>query len=242
MISRLLAGVRLTAIGLALLVCVPSHYLARWSRGRSRWPQRLLVLATRASGVKLIVSGTAPPGGGLIVANHRSWLDILLVGAAGGCAFVSKAEIGRWPLVGWLAGMNDTILIERTRRSDVRDQADLLRRALARPKPVALFPEGKTNELPGILPFRASLFAAVDPPPPGIEVWPALVDYGRHEAFVTWPDEEGALANMVRLLGRRGTMSVAVRFLPPIDPAAVPGRKAVALAAQRAVEAAAGLR
>ncbi|MBE7204389.1 MAG: 1-acyl-sn-glycerol-3-phosphate acyltransferase [Parafilimonas terrae] len=176
------------------------------------------------------------------MANHRSWLDIVVIAAASGCAFVSKAEVGRWPLVGWMAEMNDTILIERTRRSDVRGQADALRRGLERPKPVALFPEGGTNDRPGILPFRASLFAAVDPPPPGVAVWPALIDYGPLEGFVTWPDEEGAIANMMRLLGRAGSMPVRVGFLPAIDPAALTGRKAVAQAAQRALEAAAGLR
>lgn len=233
------AWARLAAIGTLLILYLPCHHVERRLTGRSRWPRRFLGATARIAGVRLAIVGTPARGPSLIVGNHRSWLDIPVMAAASGCAFVSKAEVRGWPLVGRLAALNDTIFIERGRRSGARDQADTLRAALRRGKPVALFPEGTTHAGPGLLPFRASLFAAVDPPDAGVVVQPALIDYGAARPFVAWPDEERAFANLLRILGRRGTMPVTVRFLDPIDSATRPGRKAIAAAAQAALEAAA---
>lgn len=228
-------------IGLALAACLPGHYLASALTGRSRWPRRFLRLAARASGVRLDVSGTPLDVRALIVANHRTWLDILILAGASGCTFVSKAEVRRWAIVGWLASLNDTLFIERTRRGAVVDQAIALRGALEAGKAVALFPEGTTNEGEGILPFRASLFSSVTPPPPGVRVQPVLIDYGPVAAELIWPDEEGPYDNAVRILGRPGTIRARLVFLDPIDPADHGDRKTLAAAAQAALEREAGI-
>jgi len=227
---------RLALIGLALMACLPGHYLSRLTTGRSRWPRRFLFLAARASGVRLTVTGAPVDAPALIVANHRSWLDILTLAGASGCCFVSKAEVRRWAIVGWLASLNDTLFVERTRRGAVRDQAEALRGALEAGQVVALFPEGTTNEEGGILPFRASLFASVLPPPPAVRVQPVLIDYGPAAADLIWPDEESPLDNALRILGRRGVIPARLEFLDPIDPASFECRKALAATAQAALE------
>ncbi|MBU3079150.1 lysophospholipid acyltransferase family protein [Sphingomonas quercus] len=234
--AKVRAAARIALIGLALAACLPAHYLARAATGRSRWPRRFLGLAARASGVRLTVSGTPLDGPILLVANHRSWLDILTLAGASGCIFVSKAEVRRWAVVGWLAGLNDTLFVERTRRGAVRGQADALRGALEAGRTVALFPEGTTNEADGLLPFRASLFASVLPPPPQVRVQPVRIDYGGAAADLVWPDEEDMLGNALRILGRRGTIAARLSFLDPIDPAAFDDRKALAATAQAALE------
>lgn len=176
----------------------------------------------------------------LFASNHKSWLDILLLGGSAGAAFVSKEEVGRWPVVGWMARLNGTIFVARAERSNVQCQADALRSALATGRPVALFPEGTVSETGELLPFRPSLFAALYPPLPAVQAQPVAIDYGQAASDVAWREGETIVANALRILGRRGAMPVILRFLAPLDPDGAGGRKALAAAAEARVAAALG--
>ena len=63
--------------------------------GRSRWPPWFLATAGRIAGLRVTVTGEPVKPHTLVIANHTSWLDILVLGGATNCAFVSKAELGR---------------------------------------------------------------------------------------------------------------------------------------------------
>lgn len=99
-------------------------------------------------------------GPALLVANHISWLDILVIHAARHCRFVSKSDVRDWPLVGMLATGAGTLYIERTSRKDalrmVKDMADAMRNGDV----VAIFPEGTTSDGHELLPFHANLIQA----------------------------------------------------------------------------------
>jgi 1-acyl-sn-glycerol-3-phosphate acyltransferase len=215
----------------ALLVCLPLHYLWRLSGRRSPWPRRFLGWVARAAGMRVKVIGTPLETDVLFLANHLSWLDILVVAGASGTAFVAKAEVADTPVVGWLAGLNNTVFVARSERAGVRGQADALRSALAGGQPVALFPEGTTDGGPEILPFRASLLAALFPPLPGVRVQPVALDYGAAAHDLAWVGDESGLANVRKVLTRPGTVPVTLYFLAPVDPAAG-DRKALARAAR----------
>jgi 1-acyl-sn-glycerol-3-phosphate acyltransferase len=115
----------------------------------------------RALGIVLRVEGD-PVGSGpaLLVSNHISWLDILVLHAARFCRFVSKADVHHWPVVGRLATGAGTLYIERTSRRDamrvVHHMADSLRAGDV----LAVFPEGTTGDGRGLLPFHANLLQA----------------------------------------------------------------------------------
>jgi 1-acyl-sn-glycerol-3-phosphate acyltransferase len=225
---------RTLLIILGLLVCVPLHY-ASLLLGGSRWPRRFLGWTAFAAGMRVRVEGEPLSRDVLFVANHLSWLDILVLAGASGTAFVAKDDVARWPVVGWLAGLNNTVFIARTARSAVKDQADALRTALASGLPVALFPEGTTDGGMEILPFRASLLASLIPPLPGVKVQPVALDYGPAGHDLAWIGEETAPANARRVLSRKGTVPVVARFLAPVDPAEVGDRKVLAQQAQREI-------
>ncbi len=148
------------------------------------------------------------------------------------------AEVARWPLIGWLAGLNRTIFVARAERGAVKGQADALRDALAGGRAVALFPEGTTEGGRGVLPFRPSLLASLYPPLPGVRVQPVAIDYHLHEDEIAWVGDEPAAANARRMLSRRDPIPVTLRFLDPIDPAGAGDRKALAAQAHAAVVAA----
>jgi 1-acyl-sn-glycerol-3-phosphate acyltransferase len=232
------AAARVLAIVAAMIAGLVLHHLWLLFHRHSPCPRRFLAFVGRAAGMRPRVVGTPLPDHVLFVANHLSWLDIMLIAGATGSAFVSKDDVARWPLIGWLARLNDTVFVARTDRREVHRQAEALRDALASGRPVALFPEGTTEGGREVLHFRASLLAAVVPPPPGVRVQPVAIDYGAAAHDIAWIGGEGAAANAMRILSWPGTTPVTLHFLSPIDPATLPSRKALAEAARDEIIAA----
>ncbi|HUR88142.1 MAG TPA: lysophospholipid acyltransferase family protein [Ramlibacter sp.] len=121
-----------------------------WSRGM------LQVL-----GIGLQLRGTPPERGPmLLVANHISWLDILVMHAARHCRFVSKAQVRHWPLIGTLATGGGTLYIERESRRDAMRVVHRMADALRDGDILAVFPEGTTTDGLTLLPFHANLVQA----------------------------------------------------------------------------------
>lgn len=231
---------RAAAMAAGLIVCVPLHYLWKLFGARSIWPQVYLAYAARCAGLRVRVEGRPLRRQVLFASNHVTWLDILALGGATGAVFVSRDDVEGWPLVGWIAGLNDTIYVARQARREVHGQADRLRRALAEGWSVALFPEGTTEGGHIVLPFRPSLFASLFPPLEGVKVQPVCIDYASAAEEIAWVGAEPAGANAKRVLSRRGTTPVVLRFLEPIDPGQAGDRKVLAAQAQAEVEEALG--
>lgn len=121
------------------------------------WSAKMLRLA----GIRLEVVGRPRPGAVLLVANHVSWLDIAVIHAACPHArFVSKADVQRWPLLGWLIREVGTLFIERERKRDALRVVHEVAAALYRGETVAVFPEGTTGSGDTVLPFHANLLQA----------------------------------------------------------------------------------
>lgn len=229
---------RLARVGFALVIRLPAHAVARLRGRPSRQIGPFLAAVTRVFGVRVRVEGAPLRRDVLYLANHVSWLDIVTLGGVTGAAFVSKDDVARWPVVGWLARQAGTVFIHRQSRVEVQGQADALAAALAGGRPVALFPEGTTSDGRTLLPFRTSLLAALDVARPGIRVQPVAIDYGAAAARIAWTGGEGTGGNVKRVGGSAAPLPVTLYFLPPIDPAETTGRKAIAAAARTAIEAA----
>jgi 1-acyl-sn-glycerol-3-phosphate acyltransferase len=121
------------------------------------WAAKLLALL----GIELEVHGRPCDSGPmLLVANHISWLDIVVMHAACYCRFVSKADVMRWPLIGMLATGGGTIYIERASRRDALRVVHHVAESLQRGEVVAVFPEGTTSDGADLLPFHGNLIQA----------------------------------------------------------------------------------
>jgi lyso-ornithine lipid O-acyltransferase len=234
------AWVRVALIVGLLLIHLLLHGLWRLFRAPSPWPRLFLRRAAWAAGVDIAVAGRPLDRDVLYVVNHLSWLDILIVAGATGARFVAKAEVRGWPVIGWLAGLHGTIYVARAERGKVHEQAGTMRAALAEGKPVTLFPEGGTGPGDYVGPFRASLLAALLPPLPGVKLQPLALDYGAEARTIAWPDAHDVGTEAMRVLAMPGRRKVVLRCLAPIDPAAMPDRKALATAARAEICAALG--
>ena len=198
-----------------LLICRPLHLLHKLTPEPSPWPRRFLKGAARALGLDVRVEGDQAGRHTLLLPNHVSWLDIIVLGSATGCRFVSKDDLGSG-LVHWLADQNATVYVKRTDRRAAKDQAIALAKALESDRPVAVFPEGTVGPGTHLLPFRSTLLEAVNFAAGDVVVRPVVIDYGEAAAEIAWY-QEPALRNARRVLGRKGKLVVNVRLQPPLD-------------------------
>ena len=124
------------------------------------WSAHMLHIAR----IELVVMGQPPQSGPLLlVANHISWLDILVLHAAKHCRFISKSDIQSWPVIGTLANGGGTLYVERTSRRDAHRMVGTMADRLRAGDILAVFPEGTTSDGRGLKPFHANLIqAAID--------------------------------------------------------------------------------
>jgi len=232
----------LITLPLALLVINPvgarlrigGERLDQWM---TRWWSSWLV---RCFGFRIRRFGEPLPGGVLFVANHVSWLDIELMHSQAFMCFVAKAEIERWPLVGWLAGHAGTIY---HRRGSTHSLGAVMERVVERLKdgvPVGVFPEGGTGDGSHVRTFHARIFqVATDA---NVPIQPVALRYGndnRQDPAVPFANGESFFGNFVRLLGNP-SVRAEVHFCPPVPPSD-DGRRRTAEAARAAIVNALGL-
>ena len=213
--ARIRIGARLFALVLLFLLCAPVHLATKAVTGCSTWPRRFLSAAAWIIGARIRTVGEPAGPHSLLVCNHTSWLDILVLGGSTGCAFVSKDTLGHG-FIHWLADQNATVYVRRSHVKGAKDQAVAIAKALEEDKPVALFPEGTTGPGTHLLPFRSTLLEAANYAARDVAVRPVAIDFGPAAAEVGWYHEPGK-RNVLRILGRRGTLPIAVRLLAPLD-------------------------
>lgn len=121
------------------------------------WSRQML----RIIGIELVVVGLPPVAGPvLLVANHISWLDILVMHAARHCRFVAKSDVKAWPLVGILADGGGTMYVQRESRRDAHRVVSQMADRLTAGDILAVFPEGTTGDGITLLHFHANLIQA----------------------------------------------------------------------------------
>jgi 1-acyl-sn-glycerol-3-phosphate acyltransferase len=144
----------------ARLTCLPLAPVAPRAFGRAHlalmrtWARTTLSIM----GVRLAVTGRPPAPPFLLVANHLSYVDILVLLATVRGTLLSKAEIAHWPVLGFLARTTGTLFVDRTKKRDLPRVIAEIERCSARGVGVAMFPEGTSSDGSGVLPFKPSLF------------------------------------------------------------------------------------
>ena len=239
--AQLRAWARIAAIVAALAIFILPHLVWRVFDRKSPVAGLFLKITAKIAGADVRVSGAPVKSNVLYISNHVSWLDILALAGATRCAFVAKADMKPWPLIGWLSTSNNTVYVERDNRHTAHHQATALQSALLTGQPVTLFPEGTTNDGQQLFAFRTSLIAAVTPAPEQISIQPVAIDYDTHAAELAWVGDEPFGSNALRILGRRGRFPVTLHFLEPLSHADFADRKAIAAHSRAEIAAALGV-
>lgn len=199
----LLAAHVLIGIPLTLISFLP--FVRNLPIGDQRLHQRTHVLWSRLMlrifGIRLDIRGQLPRGPCLIVANHISWMDIVLLHSLWPMWLVAKAEIRAWPLVGALAALAGTLFIQRGSEESRRRINRRMTALLKRGERVGIFPEAGISGQAGVGRFHARLFAAAIRAE--VPVVPVAIRYHRdgdlHDVMV-FASGENFFANLFRLL------------------------------------------
>ncbi|MFF7215813.1 lysophospholipid acyltransferase family protein [Streptomyces sp. NPDC008238] len=235
---RYLAAVTVLLVGVVLSVplgalCGPA--------GRERLIRRWTRAAVAAFGIRVRLPDAAPrePGTGLlVVSNHVSWLDIVLIAAVFPGRNVAKREIRDWPVIGRLCVRGRTIFIDRERIRTLPDTVAEVAQALRSGATVVAFPEGSTWCGGEEGHYRRALFqAALDA---GADVQPLLVRYryadGRSSTAAAFLGEDTLMDSVRRVVAARG-LTAEVTAFPRITADSLPDRRALAAAARHSAVA-----
>ena len=218
-----LAFRRAVALGFALALCIVRFWILRL-RGpltlekRALWVQQTCLGILKGVGIHYRVEGT-PPAHGLVVANHLSYLDILIISAVMPCFFVAKVEIGGWPFFGKAARLGGTIFLDRSSLDSANSVARQMTERLQEPIPLLLFPEGTSTD-GNMLRFHSRL---IDPATSaGVPITAAAVRYviegGVKERELCWYDDTLFLTHLLKTLRTPGFSGEVIFGEPKVYP------------------------
>jgi 1-acyl-sn-glycerol-3-phosphate acyltransferase len=137
-------------------ITIPFFSRARRLHARAVWLHRWSRFACRVLGIRVTTRGPMPPSG-LLVSNHLSYLDVVVLSSIRPCVFVAKRDVATWPLFGWLAHAAGSIFVDRAHRLSSMAVVSLIREAIACSSVVVLFPEGTSTDGSTVLPFKSAL-------------------------------------------------------------------------------------
>jgi lyso-ornithine lipid O-acyltransferase len=244
--GRLRAIRRILLAVLWTVLAVPTQAVLVYPLGRA-FPRGKVVFARvyhtvlcRLIGLKVQVVGRASADRPvLFLANHSSWLDILVIGSAVEACFVAKSEVGRWPAIGTIARLGRTVFVSRTRGTTGRE-ADEMRNRLGAGDSLILFPEGTSNDGTRTLPFRSSFLVTADA---ARMVQPVSIVYDRlgglpacrrDRPIFAWYGDMDIGSHFWRLARRSGARAT-ILLHEPFSPALLPDRKSLTAEASRIV-------
>lgn len=172
----------------------------------------------------------------MFVANHVSWMDVLLLNACRRMRFVAKMEVRSWPLIGWIAARTDTVFFKRTSPHQLARVMQSMTAMLGRGDCIALFPEGTTTDGTSVHTFHSGLFeSAIRANAP---IRPVGISYlrpdGSPDADVAFVGDESLVSSILNVLSRPATLA-RLSFSPPID-GSIGDRRRLAALCQKAVE------
>src|SRR5437773_6614382 len=223
--SRVLRGIwRAFAVGFFSLcalvenaITIPFFFHAGRLHARAAWLRRWSRFASRVVGIRVMTRGSMPRSG-LLVCNHLSYLDVIVLSSIRPCVFVAKRGIATWPLFGWLARAAGTIFVDRERRLASADVVDLVREAVAGGSLVVLFPEGTSSDGSTVLPFKSALLESAVQlrcPVAAAAIEHALEDGSVAEEICYWGDMT-LLPHLLNLFSKREIRSKCSFSLPKI--------------------------
>jgi len=181
------------------------------------WCKRLLSIFEISVEVTGLESNLMNQKKYLMVANHISWMDIIVIQSIKPCIFVAKSDVASWPLFGWVAQMTGTIFIKREKVSDIKKALKKMKRRLIK-RSVCIFPEGTSTNGRYLLPFKSNLFqSSIDTQK---SILPLCLRYEQKNIYTdktAFVDDMSLLDSIIKIKQEKD-IRVVVEILQPIRP------------------------
>lgn len=188
----------------------------------------------------------------LIVSNHVSWTDVMVIGSVADVHFIARGDMAHWPVMGTIGRLRGTVFVERQSRRRAAEQAAEIAGFVEAGKVLVLFAEGTTGDGNAVLPFKSTLFASLyrasrdgADERPFAWVQPVSVAYVRSHGVpldrrertkYAWIGDQALWPHLSMLL-KGGAVDVELRFGEAIPPSEAGSRKMLAARSEAAVRA-----
>ncbi|HMM44415.1 MAG TPA: lysophospholipid acyltransferase family protein [Candidatus Macondimonas sp.] len=233
----------LYAVALVLLILIPGWVVAKpwWRALRHRVIRHWFRILVRLLGLRITLVGQVVDGPVLRVANHISWLDVVVLNAISPSVFVAKAEVAQWPLIGWMANWLGTLYLRRGDVLSSQRLTEVMSWQFRRAETVTLFPEGTTGNGAVLGKFHARLYQPALSTKTAVQ--PVAIAYpdaragGQTHPLAPFLGTQTLLNHLWTLLGER-ELAVSVTFLPPLSAAS--DRRELAMRSREAIGRALG--
>ena len=159
--------------------------------------------------------GELPEPGSLLVSNHISWLDIIVIGQYLPAYFVAKSDILSWPIIGYLSKQGSTIFIRRGDKKHIKATTEKMIWVLKQNSNIIAFPEGTTTKGNEVRSFHASLFQPALLTKSAIQ--PVALQYrGAAEEHAPFVGDDDFVSHLIKML-TLNKIEVRLIFLPAIN-------------------------
>ncbi len=243
MISSARMVLSLSVVVVATLVGMPIQavLLKVLPRGAEKLPVAWHRFVLKMFGIKVIIHGEPSSEHPLLlVANHTSWKDIIVLGSSMPLSFIAKSDMKSWPLIGQMARLQRTIFVEREQRRKTGQQASQIAERLGNGDRIVLFAEGTTSDGNKILPFNSSLLGAAQlairtSGKSSVFIQPVAIAYtkmhgvalGRYfRPEAAWPGDVPLASHVIHIV-KQGALDVELHFGRPIAFDVSSNRKAI---------------
>jgi 1-acyl-sn-glycerol-3-phosphate acyltransferase len=246
---------RVPAVLVIFFSSLPVMIALQWLLART-WPSRWGPASVRyyrflCSLLRIRVQVNGAPLTGqpvLIVSNHVSWADIVVLGAIAPMVFIAKREVSGWPLIGAAARVQKVVFVDRDRRQQTGDAVDEIARRVAEGYLVVLFAEGTSSDGNRVLPFRSALIGAAEAACERanlneLALQPMSICYTRMAGLpmtrvqrprVAWYGDLDFVPHLKDFI-RRNTVDAIVTFGSPVKASRMGDRKVLAKALEKTV-------
>jgi 1-acyl-sn-glycerol-3-phosphate acyltransferase len=176
-------------------------------RRRQQFVHRIFPLL----GIRMHVSGIPPDFPCLLMANHRSYLDPALLAHDALFFGVAKAEVAKWPMLGYAIKVTGAVFIQRESKTSRAYSLQSIAEKLKTGFSVLLFPEGTTHDAPATSDFRMGGFkVAIEAQVP---VVPVALEYRNKADY--WIGDDSFVSHFFHRFGEP-VMDVYVRYGDPL--------------------------
>lgn len=187
-------------LGKAMFV---GHDMDRGLRLRKEWIGHII----DGLGIKVTLEGTVPTDGGLIVSNHRSYIDpVVLLHHIPGVP-VAKKEVRNWPIIGYGVSVSGAVFVDRSSKESRKKARIAIQQAISKGYFIINYPEGTTHKKPQTIPFKSGAF--IDAAVAGFPVYPVAVDF--RDPDDAWVGDDTFLRHFIACFGKP-TTHVRIRY------------------------------
>ena len=154
-----------------------------------------------ALGVQATITGTFPATGGLLVINHRSYLDPFLIIKDISARPVGKASVAKWPIVGLAGKIAGAIFVDRNNAKSRNEARQAIAQAVRGNYFIINFPEGTTHAAPTTIAFKPGVFS--DAAKEGFAIYPITLEYQKQRDF--WIGDDTFIRHFIECFGKPHT-------------------------------------